>query len=140
MFSRRTSFNPKRAVDPAPAESDIKRWESKVRYGGNPEHKKNPGDFGLTPPSSPRAYKTLCDLAGIMTRREAVSLLKQGIRRKLVSQQRRNGFPQNIWSVTKAGVPLEAMLENAGDGTYHGFPMPVSDPFRERVLELWNRK
>ncbi len=139
MFSRRTSFNPKRAVDPAPTESDIKRWESKVRYGGNPEHKKNPGDFGLTPPASPRAYKTLCDQAGVFSRKEAVSLLKQGIRRKLVSQQQRNGFPQNIWSVTKEGIPLEAMLENPGDGTYHGFPMPKNDPFRDQVLELWNQ-
>ena len=25
----------------------------RVSYGGNPEHKKNPGDFGLTPPASP---------------------------------------------------------------------------------------
>ena len=41
--------------------------------------------------------------------------------------------------VTKEGIPLEAMLENAGDGTYHGFPMPESDPFRDKVLELWNQ-
>ena len=138
MFSRRTSFNPKRRVDPAPAESDIKRWARTVRYGGNPEQKKNPGDFGLTPPASPRADKTLCDLAGVFTKKQAVSFLRQGVKRKLVSAQQRSGFPQNIWSVTKEGIPMEAMLENAGDGTYHGFPMPESDPFRERVLELWN--
>ncbi|MBF0308058.1 MAG: hypothetical protein HQL56_00830 [Magnetococcales bacterium] len=47
-----------------------------VRYGGNPEHKKNPGDFGLTPPGNPRPGKTLCDVAGILTRQEATALLR----------------------------------------------------------------
>lgn len=66
-------------------------------------------------------------------------MLKAGIQRKLVSKQKRNAYPQNIWSVTKEGVPLEAVLENQGNGTYHGYPMPVGDPFRDRVLELWNQ-
>jgi hypothetical protein len=55
MNGRYRQFNPKRrflAVD-----TDVlKRLDDlskKVSYGGNPEHKKNPGDFGLTPPASP---------------------------------------------------------------------------------------
>jgi hypothetical protein len=32
-------------------------------YGGSPHHKRNPGNFGLTPPAAPRLDKTMCDEA-----------------------------------------------------------------------------
>lgn len=137
MFSRRKSYNLKRAICAMVPEQDIALLETTVRYGGNPEHKRNPGDFGLSPPSSPRPNKTLCDGANILSREKATKLLKDGIRRGLVSEQRRNGFPQNIWSVTEEGIPLEAQLENAETGTYHGYPIPNDDPFREKVLDKW---
>lgn len=113
MLAKRTSFNSKRSIVSAPAEADLKRWRKAVSYGGNPEHKKNPGDFGLTPPASPRRDKTLCDGVNIFQKAVALKLLKEG-------------------------VPLEAQLENAGDGTYHGYPMPADDAFREKVMEKWN--
>ena len=91
-----------------------------ARYGGNPEHKRTPGDFGLTPPSLPRQGKTLCDSVRIFARDAAASLLKEGLRRGLVSVQERGGWPQNVWAVTPDGVPLEAQRE--GDGIYHGYP------------------
>jgi hypothetical protein len=72
----------------------------------------------------------------IFTRAEAIRLLGAGLRRGLFSVQERNGWPQNIWSVTDGGQPLEAQLE--GDGVYHGYPMPDADPFREEVLQRWN--
>jgi hypothetical protein len=137
MFAKRKSFNRKRSISNAPVQTDLARLAAEVRYGGNSEHKRNPGDFGLTPPSSPRADKTLCDLAGILRRADALNLLLEGIRRGLVSEQTRNGYPQNVWAVTADGVPLEAQLENPADGTYHGYPMPVEDPFREKVIAKW---
>jgi len=106
-----------------------------VSYGGNPEHKRDPGDFGLTPLANARPDKTLCDRVGISTRAEAEALLKEGIKRGLVSEQAKGGYPQNIWSVTADGQPLEAQLENRETGTYHGYPMPSTDPFRDEVLE-----
>lgn len=97
----------------------------RVKYGGNPEHKRNPGDFGLTPPLQPRPDKTLCDEVKIFSRREATGLLKEGVKKGLISEQHtQNGYPQNIWAVTEEGWPLEAQLENARQGTYHGYPMP----------------
>ncbi len=48
-----------------------------------------------------------------------------------------NGFPKNVWVVTEDGIPLEAQLENQETGVYHGYPMPLDDPFREKVLERW---
>ncbi|MCU0571494.1 MAG: hypothetical protein MUC41_00715 [Syntrophobacteraceae bacterium] len=110
-----------------------------VKYGGNPEHKKNPGDFGLMPPSQPRADKSLCDVVGIFSKKEATRLLKEGVKKGLVSEQMRNGFPQNIWAVTENGCPLEAQLENAEVGIYHGYPMYETDPLCEEVLMRWKR-
>ncbi|MEZ5583130.1 MAG: hypothetical protein R3F37_10525 [Candidatus Competibacteraceae bacterium] len=68
MFTKRKSFNLKRRIAKAPARKDLDRIANAVRYGGNPEHKRNPGDFGLTPPASPRPDKTLCDGAHIFKR------------------------------------------------------------------------
>ncbi len=138
MFSKRTTFNSKRSIAKAPAEADLKRWRKVVSYGGNPEHKKNRADFDLTPPASPRPDKTLCDGANIFQRKLALRLLKEGIRRGLVSEQVRGEYPQSIWAVTDDGIPLEAQLENPGNGTYHGYPMPEDDAFRDKVIEKWN--
>ncbi|NEX17768.1 MAG: hypothetical protein C1943_14395 [Halochromatium sp.] len=122
-----------------PAEDTL--LASRVSYGGNPEHKRNPGDFGLTPPAAHRRPdKSLCDGTGILTRAAALKLLRAGIRQGLVSEQKRNGWPQNIWAVTDAGEPVEAMLENPEQGAYHGYPMPEDDPFRTQILERWRQR
>jgi hypothetical protein len=106
-----------------------------VRYRGNPEHKRNSGDFDLPPPLGPRPGKTLCDQVQIFTHSEALGLLHSGFQRGMFSVQERNGWPQHVWAVTDTGEPLEAQLE--GDGVYHGYPMPEADPFREKVMERW---
>ena len=108
-----------------------------VQYGGNPEHKKNPGDFGLTPPTDPRPGKSLCDGAGIFTRSVALELLRAGLRRGLVSDRFVGDWPKNIWSMTEHGMALEAQLENPSSGVYHGYPMPDSDPFASVVAQKW---
>jgi hypothetical protein len=115
----------------------IEEFARHARYGGNPEHKRNPGDFGLDPPSSPRPGKTLCDVVEIHNRATALALLRTGLRKGLFSVQERSGWPQNVWAVTGDGEPLEAQLE--GEGVYHGYPMPQDDPFREDVLARWNQ-
>lgn len=137
MFSKRRTFNPKRRLAATIPCDNLNRIAIAVQYGGNPEHKRNPADFGLTPPASPRPDKTLCDETGIVRRKDALKLLQEGIRRGLVSEQFRNGYPQNIWAVTSHGVPLEAQLENPANATYHGYPIPENDSFREIVLEKW---
>jgi hypothetical protein len=90
-MNRRTTANPKRRLRDAPVtERDrlaLETLATKATYGGNPEHKKNHGDFKLSPPSRPRPDKSLCDGAGIFKRAEAEALLKEGIRRGLVSVQ-----------------------------------------------------
>lgn len=136
-MERRNDFNPKRRIRASVDAAFIARLIESIRYGGNPEHKRNPGDYGLTPPQQPRPDKTLCDDVNISSRSEAEKLLKAGVKNKLISAQERNGFPQNIWAVTDGGRPLEAQLENQNNGTYHGYPMTESDPLRDEVLARW---
>jgi hypothetical protein len=139
MFVRRRTFNPKRQLYPAeslPARQEVLAASiDSLRYSGNPEHKRSPGDFGLHPPSSPRPGKTLCDRVNIHNRAQALTLLRAGLERGTFSVQERDGWPQNVWAVTENGEPLEAQLE--GNGVYHGYPMAEADPFREKVLERW---
>lgn len=138
MFAKRKSYNPKRALETTPSTAELKRLLKDVRYGGNADHKRNPGDFNLAPPLGPRPGKTLCDEANILKRSVASKLLKAGIRRGCVSKLKRNGFPQNIWAVSADGIPMEAQLENRETGAYHGYPMSADDPFREKVIQQWN--
>jgi hypothetical protein len=136
---RRRTFNPKRQLCPTEAvqirQQILAPQIRLLRYSGNPEHKRNPGDFGLDPPSAPRPGKTLCDQVEIYSRAEAVALLRGGFQRGTFSAQERDGWPQNVWAVTDRGEPLEAQLE--GPGVYHGYPMPEADPFREKIVERW---
>lgn len=136
---RRKSFNPKRRIQQECDPDEIERLAEAVSYGGNPEHKRNPGDFGLSPPAAPRPDKTLCDRVGVFEKREAEELLRQAIRKGLIAEQSRGGYPQNVWAVTQNGQPLEAQLENEAQGVYHGYPMPKTDPFQEQVLERWRQ-
>lgn len=110
---------------------------SQAQYGGNPEHKMNPGDFKLTPPSSPRAGKSLCDSVKVFAKQEALALLRKGIRMGLVSDRVEGNWPKNVWSVMDDGTPLEAQIESSEQGSYHGYPMQKEDPFRDKVIEEW---
>jgi len=144
LVKPRRSFNPKRQLARPPQSAEERQYLAELAaracYGGNPEHKSNPGDFGLDPPSQPRQGKTLCDGAGIFTRAIAEGLVREGIRRGLVSQAGRGEWPKNVWAVTAGGVPVEAMLENRETGTYHGYPMPDHDPLSAQVLERWTSR
>ena len=110
-----------------------------VRYTGNPGHKRNPGNFNLVPSSAPRQNATLCDDAVVIKHQTALRLLRQGIRQGLISKQIRNSYPAQVWVVRNDGVVFEAQLENEERGEYHGYPLPLSDPFRLVVLDRARR-
>lgn len=141
MKRRYAQFNPKRKLLTS-SEAEVRVAElqvlaSRARYGGNPEHKRNPGDFGLVPPSDPRQGKSLCDVARIFKRTEAEALLRAGLRKGLVSDRMDGEWPKNVWSVTDDGFAMEAQLENPVLGTYHGYPMPETDPLSLEVKRRW---
>lgn len=141
-MNRRIANNQKRKIcrpphDPGEIER-CQRLALAARYGGNPVHKRNPGDFGLDPPSRPKPEKTLCDGANIFQRSIAVGLLQEGMRRGLFSTLICGDWPKYVWSVTADGIPVEAIMENEGVGAYHGYPMRVGDPLGDEVLRRWN--
>lgn len=69
-------------------EDERDRLAGRAGYGGNPEHKRSPSDYGLAPPAGPRPGKTLCDGKRAILRGEAVDLLRAGLRRGMYSEQR----------------------------------------------------
>lgn len=113
---------------------------SQITYSGNPKHKRNPGDFGLTPPSAPRPGNSLCDSAGIFKKSDATRYLKEGVKKGMFSLQDRGGWPQQIWAVDDNNHPLEAQLDNQETGTYHGYPVPESDPRHKEILNEWKAR
>lgn len=141
---RNGNFNPKRKIDPN-TEEKLQlgaRLAQKVQYGGNPEHKKNQGDFGLHPPANPRSTKSLCDDVNIFNRKMALAYLKKGLELGLMryTKEENGEWPQNVWAVTDDGKALEAQLENSDTGTYHGYPMPTSDPLAAEVIKEWKKR
>jgi hypothetical protein len=142
MKQRTKGYNPKRRIalsDSVPRHrlSELARMAS---YGGNPEHKRSPGDYGLTPPASPRPGKTLCDAQGQFLKDEAEALLRAGLRKGMMSPSPARSWPQNVWALSEAGEAFEAQLENPTLGVYHGYPMPLSDDFRAAVQAEWNKR
>ena len=135
----RSRFNMKRRIQERPAPSVVAGLARRVRYRGSPLHKRDPGDFDLAPPAQPRDDKTLCDGVHIHARHVAQALLREGVERGLISVQTRGQYPQNIWAVTKDGYPLEAQLDNQQQGTYHGYPMPTTDPLRDEIILRWSQ-
>lgn len=109
-------------------------------YEGSPLHKRNPGNFGLTPPAAPRPDKTLCDEAGIFSRRLANELFGKGIERGLVSEVTGyDRFPKYIWIVDEDGRVFEANYGGSHNGCYHGYPIRHSDPLFEQIGKAWNQ-
>ena len=135
--SNRRKYNNKRRIQESPDSKELSRLAEQVEYGGNPDHKKWGGNFGLIRRASPRPATTLCEDVGVSTKEQALALLQEGAKRGLVSEQIWEGFPQNIWAVTHDGHPLEAQLENRSQGIYHGYPVSEADPFRRTILNHW---
>lgn len=135
MKRRNGTYNTKRQLAALENWSNdrLEQLSQRLRYGGNPEHKRNPGNFGLTPPSAARKGKLLCDEIGLFQRQEALALLRSGVAAGLISERCVNGWPQNIWAVREGRV-LEAQLEQSETGNYHGYPLQQEDPFAELVL------
>src|SRR5690554_5440121 len=102
-MKRRRTHNPKKRMRGIPAteteRAQLQEIARQVRYVGNPDHKCNPGDYGLEPPSRPRMGKSLCDVLGTLLRVEAQDLLQQSIEQGCVSEREENGFPRIVWAI-----------------------------------------
>ncbi len=99
-----------------------------------------PGDYRLNPPASPRPMKTLCDAKRPLPKAEAEQLLKEGLKRGMISQAGSEAWPKNVWAVDDEGEVFEAQLENPAQGVYHGYPLPLNDEFRGVILSEWQKR
>jgi len=136
----RRSRNPKRRLHPSPKQERLAELAEAVDYGGHPHHKRSPGDFGLTPPASPRPNKSLCDGVGIFRRAAALDHLVDGIRHGTVSADADQGFPRHVWSLIDGVRVLEARCDNFQTGRYHGYPIETDDPMADLVIEKWKEQ
>lgn len=136
---RRATVRSIRASLLAPEEKEFLR--AHAQYEGSPLHKRNPGDFGLTPPSAPRADKTLCDEAHVFQVQVAKDLLLSAIDGGIVSEGTASpGFPKQLWVVDSTGQVFEAMHGGSQTGRYHGYPIRRTDPLFDEIVTAWNRR
>lgn len=96
MKPQRRKTNPKRRLHKGLDRARAVSLAQSVTYRGSPLHKRAPGDFGLTPPAAPRPGKSLCDGVGIFEAEVATTLLRDGARRGLVSDDATDGFPRYV--------------------------------------------
>lgn len=138
---RYSRFNSKRriAAPGSVAASRLSCLSAAVRYSGNPEHKRSPGDFDLSPPASPRRGKTLCDVANIDRRADAEKLLRRGLEVGAVSVRGEDGWPERGWPQQVWSIDSDFVFEAQRDatGSYHGYPLPRNDPHATAVREWW---
>ena len=87
-------FNKKRMIREEPDDMLISRLITSIDYAGSPYHKRNPGDFGLTPPSQPRPDKSLCDEANIFSAGIAKELLIEGVKKELSANKSEMDIPR----------------------------------------------
>jgi hypothetical protein len=142
---KRRSFNSKRKLlskEKWQQQSDsLGYFADNVSYKGKSEHKKLPGDFGLSPPANPRSNKSLCDAdfiasSVVFSKNTALQLLKQGMLLGLIDERVHRGWPRHVWAVIN-GIVLEAKQSENCTGAYHGYPVPENDPLYGKILEAW---
>ena len=122
-------------------EGELEQMARKARYEPSPYHKsaQEAERWGLSR-AVHRPDTTLCEAGTIGGRRDAVRLLRLGIRLGMVSETRRGDWPQNVWAVDDKGVAYEAQLSNRGVGEYHGYPMKRYDGFTGFVKRVWGER
>lgn len=107
-------------------------------YEGSPLHKKEPHNFDLTPPTSPRPEKTLCDEAGIFDKQVAHALFARAIDVGLVSEKDKvEGFPAQMWVVDGDGRVFELIYGGSRTGRYHGYPIRRANPLFDKISVAW---
>lgn len=134
----RHGSNPKRRIARrGDLEPDVlERLSGEVRYTGSAHHKRAPADYGFNPPVNPRPWKSLCDGNRIVKLDEAVTLLREGVRRGVVSSYSNNGLPKYVWAVSGDDLVFEAKLN--GDRTYNGYELGHGEEtLRQHVIREW---
>jgi hypothetical protein len=138
--ARRAREATEREIRNTPLSNDERAFlRAHAAYEGSPFHKKEPNNFGLTPPTYPRPDKTLCDEAGITDKAIAFALFARALEVGLVSRAWKDGFPKQIWVVDDGNQVFEVIYGGSTTGRYHGYPVRLRDPLFEQVRAAWGR-
>lgn len=137
---RREGNDPKRRIVPRgkiePAV--LKRLAKRARYVGSARHKRIPADYGFHPPAAPAPHKSLCDRGGVVKRKEAAELLREGLMHGMISDMDAGDFPKFVWSVDSRGRVYEAI---GTDGDYHGYELGKDDnTMWQWVMKEWRAR
>jgi hypothetical protein len=141
-MSKREGNRPGRRIAPAEfTDPGVRRTlAERLRYVGSGHHKLHPGDYGLHPPSNPRASKTPCDDLRPLLLREASDLFRRGIALGMVSRFSQGAVPKYVWAVDENGQAYESKTKPEGETDYHGYRLGEDDPMRSVVLTEWRRR
>lgn len=142
-MSHRQSNRPDRRIVPPNTltQDELKDIEARARYGGIAYHKLHPGDYGFNPPTSPRPSKSVCDDLRPVLKKDAARLLREGIRKGMVSRPNLGQLPKYIWAVDGNGEVYEAKTDTERADPYHGYRLGDSERrMRAEVLSEWKKR
>ena len=117
--------------------TELGHLAERARYCSNRNHKRKmfDGSTGMARPD-----KTLCDRTFANTQEKSERLLREAIRRGMISQQMRRHWPQNVWGVDEKGEVYQANLTNSETGEYHGFPIRSEGSFLSEIRKEWSAR
>ncbi len=101
-----------------------------LAYVGSAHHKLRPGDYGLVPPTNPRASKSACDDKRPLLLTDATALIEFGV----------GAAPKYVWAVDDRGDVYEAKSNSGLETGYHGYRLGEDDPQRVYILNEWRRR
>jgi hypothetical protein len=138
----RAGNNPKRRIVEAGRLTPEERAKlaTGLSYVGSGHHKRYPADYRLTPPVSPRPWKSICDGIRIIPKEEASQLIYKGIINGMFSEIRENGGPKYVWSVDDQDEAYEAKTDPNKPGEYHGYRLEEEDAMRDQVRKIWKQR
>lgn len=142
-MTKRQSNRPDRRLAPANTyPPDVLAALAKaVSYDGSGIHKLRPGDYGFTPPVSPRPSKSVCDDLRPVLKAEAGRLLRQGILCGMVSPFASASIPKYVWAVAPDGEVFEAKTKPGQESVYHGYRLGDDDSvMRDLIRREWKAR
>ena len=120
----------------------LRQFAELARYCGRPYHLRKPQakDFSAT---AHGFNKSPCDGNISLRRPEANQLLREGIRRSMISEWRQEYppnyvLPKYVWAVKDIHV-FEAKLSK-GTPNYHGYELLENDSYRDYVMDVWKKR
>lgn len=143
IATRRRSDNVKRRLaDPCPSEPERREIAIRVRYEASPKHKLQPRAFGLTPMAGVSEDASYCDgHAGFAPCDwpQIEPMMRIGVMAGLIAEVEAGENPRMLWAVARNGWVYEARVTNAGQPSYHGYPLLPGDAMATKVVRRFEQ-